>query len=84
MYLCPNHKKCKVKLFAEKLNNMAGMVYLIEHEFCFVNYERCARFKAGRKVGIEKVPENLFPTQAGMVDEFLKNPDTDTKKKKTA
>jgi hypothetical protein len=41
--------------------NLPTTCIYVREEYCEGNFRLCARFKAAKSVGIDNVPDNLFP-----------------------
>ncbi len=49
--------------FTEKMKNMPSTVELIKKRYCFDDHLSCARFIVQEKLGADRVPDDLFPSQ---------------------
>ena len=59
--------RCKLAnvcpFFTGKLGNLNGLYTIYMRKFCLGDCYNCARYMVAEKVGSERVPANLYPTQ---------------------
>lgn len=63
MFHCPYFEKCSVEFFEDYLQSAQGIGFVIEHEFCQVHYEKCARFQVAQLLGSHESLSTLYPTE---------------------
>lgn len=63
MFHCPHFGECSVDFFEGYLQNAQGIGFIIEHEYCQVHYEKCARYMVAQMTGSFDSIGNLFPTE---------------------
>jgi hypothetical protein len=66
MYECGFYDYCQFVLQVMPLK--PHMSKLVQHLYCRINYEKCARYKVGMILGPKEVPNNLSPS-----DNYLAN-----------
>ncbi len=63
MFRCPHFGECSVDFFEGYLQSAQGIGFVIEHEYCQVHYEKCARYQVAQLLGSRASLGNLFPTE---------------------
>lgn len=55
-------KLAKCIYFNDNMPNMPAMANPFKHRYCKNEFDKCARFLVASKLGPDRVPGNLFPT----------------------
>jgi hypothetical protein len=69
MHECEKFDYCQFVLQA--MPSMPQTSKLVQHFYCRSNYERCARYKVGKALGLKGIPDNLSPSDSQMADLLL-------------
>lgn len=59
--------------FNDKMANMPSTAEIFKTMYCRGEYDNCARLIVVKALGREKVPTDLFPSQAAKALDILKN-----------
>jgi len=60
---CEYLKNCSSDFFNRTLIAAPGIAKLYKNRYCFTDKTLCARYIVCKKLGIENVPDTLFPNQ---------------------
>lgn len=58
--------------FYEKLASMPSTARLMRGAFCRWNFAECARYRIHKALGTDKVPLDLYPSDASRAAEMMK------------
>ncbi len=61
MVECPFAPTCP--FFSDRMKNMPAAAELMKKRYCFDDHKGCARFIVWEKMGMDRVPEDLYPNQ---------------------
>ncbi len=65
---CPVLQDCP--FFNSKLKDMPSTSNLLKKTYCLSNYKRCARWIVREKLGPDKVPDDMFPSDHDKIDRY--------------
>lgn len=71
MFLCPYYSECQSQFFEKYLNNAQGIIFVMEHEYCQVHYDNCARNRVISALGEKYLPRELFPNQHSAAEKLI-------------
>jgi len=66
---CPTLLTCP--FFIGKMKNMPSITTYLERHFCRGDYSYCARFIVSEGLGMQAVPEDLFPYEPRRAYELI-------------
>jgi hypothetical protein len=66
---CELIEKCM--FFNDTMANMPGTAASFKRQYCREDSSSCARYRAFKALGREKVPPDLFPNQVDKVDQII-------------
>ncbi len=71
MVECPRASQCNA-FFKDQLSLLFNLSDIFKQQYCFKDYAKCARFMLLQKLGLEKVPHDLFPNEMKRAEEILR------------
>jgi hypothetical protein len=69
---CPRFQTCP--FFTDQETNPPRFAVLYKIRYCMHDFEHCARYRVGVKIGFEQVPLNLLPGEVEKVESLLTTP----------
>lgn len=66
---CPCFKTCP--FFSDQEAHPPRFAVLFKIRYCMHDYEHCARYLVGKKIGFERVPMDLMPGEAEKVQPLI-------------
>jgi hypothetical protein len=67
---CAKLSKCI--FFNDKMKNTPSIAELIKKQFCRGDFQKCARYIVGARLGPDKVPNDMFPINIERAMELIK------------